>query len=126
MVTSSRTSPRVTAFPRVLPGKCLHFVRVEDPYWSYEWCHVDAVRQFHREPDGSITTDYSLGRYNPDVHASMNSDTHPGFFHAYVFTGGQVRRVPYYGPHVLPLRVSNCSGVLCSGATRTASSAAPG
>lgn len=33
-------------------------------WWAYEWCHQTHVRQFHREPDGTVTHDWSLGKFD--------------------------------------------------------------
>ena len=32
-------------------------------WWTYEWCHLRHVRQFHVEPDGQQTSIWSMGTF---------------------------------------------------------------
>ena len=63
-------------------------------WWTYEWCHQSHVRQFHRDADGTVTSDWSLGQFDAlgsmklDVKASHDA-RQPLFIHK--FEGGQVR-----------------------------------
>mmetsp|Transcript_33932 Transcript_33932/g.56093 ORF Transcript_33932/g.56093 Transcript_33932/m.56093 type:complete len:441 (+) Transcript_33932:115-1437(+) len=66
----AQPAPHVASFLQTLKGSC--FYRMEG-WWTYEFCFMKSVRQFHQEkskdtakPDttvNSITQDYKLGMY---------------------------------------------------------------
>lgn len=45
-------------------------------WWSYQICYGKEVRQFHREPDGSKTSDWSMGVYVPESDARYQTNEH--------------------------------------------------
>ena len=60
-------------------------------WWSYEWCHLRHVRQFHVEPDGKITADWSLGSFKGNSRKfGVPPLDFPGYYTSHLFTNGQV------------------------------------
>ena len=74
-------TPRVASFLRPLKGTC--FYRLEG-WWTYEFCFMKSLRQFHQEkhksPTGAETTqvtqEYFLGRWSQRGAANGDSDGH--------------------------------------------------
>jgi hypothetical protein len=54
---------------------------LEQGWWTYKWCHKKEIRQFHKEPDGTIPQDWSLGKFDT---CGKN-----GTFYSHLFIGGQ-------------------------------------
>ncbi|KAL0590084.1 hypothetical protein ABG067_001724 [Albugo candida] len=57
----------------VLKGECVILLM---DWWSYQICYGKEVRQFHREPDGSKTSDWSMGVYVPESDARYQTNEH--------------------------------------------------
>lgn len=70
-----------------LERKCL---TVPDGWWTYEWCHRKSMRQYHRDPDGTVSTDWSLGEF--DELGRVTAATRPalaGYYTTHFFINGQ-------------------------------------
>ena len=39
-------------------------ITLEKGWWSYKWCHRKEIHQFHKEPDGTVSTKWSLGKFD--------------------------------------------------------------
>lgn len=77
---------------------CMHagarcFYRLED-WWTYELCHQQHVRQFHREKD-VLTAEYLLGVYHQD---SADTD--------------KLQVALPYLPHSCEIQLSRCTMML--------------
>ena len=53
---------------------------INDPRWSYEWCHHKEIRQFHQE-GSEITSDWSLGQFVRSTEPGDISDRDVGMVH---------------------------------------------
>jgi hypothetical protein len=42
-------------------------------WWHYRWCHLQSVRQFHLEKDGTMSAEASLGVFDETASNSMNA-----------------------------------------------------
>jgi hypothetical protein len=72
-------------------------ITLEQGWWSYKWCHKKEIRQFHKEPDGTIPQDWSLGKFDASgkkfrtgsaVGKKDASSTRSAFY-SHFFIGGQ-------------------------------------
>ena len=53
-----------------LEGRC--FYRIEG-WWTYEFCHMKKIRQYHQE-DKKVTNEYNLGVYHPGLTKEAEKD----------------------------------------------------
>ena len=53
-----------------LEGRC--FYRIEG-WWTYEFCHMKKIRQYHQE-DKKVTNEYTLGVYHPGLTKEAEKD----------------------------------------------------
>jgi hypothetical protein len=53
-----------------LEGVC---TRLRKSWWTYEWCHKRGISQFHQEPSGEVTANWSLGVYSKPVGDTIHS-----------------------------------------------------
>lgn len=67
-----------------LNGLCL---AVNKGWWSFSWCFRNEVRQYHAEPDGKRSADWSLGKF--DDARSVDKPLGSGSYHSHFFDGGQ-------------------------------------
>ena len=57
-----------------LEGRC--FYRIEG-WWTYEFCHMKKIRQYHQE-DKKVTNEYNLGVYHPGLTKEAEKDRAAG------------------------------------------------
>ena len=67
-----------------LSGTC---AELNEGWWTYQWCHEKEVRQYHREPSGKVTADWSLGHFVPQK--SPDAPLEGRSFHAHKFEVGR-------------------------------------
>lgn len=70
-----------------LEGRC--FYRIEG-WWTYEFCHMKKIRQYHQE-DKKVMNEYNLGVYHPGLTKEAEKDR---------AAGGDVAGTQLYHPHV--------------------------
>jgi hypothetical protein len=82
----------------LLKGFQSNCMLLEKGWWSYKWCHKKEIRQFHKEPDGKVAAEWSLGKYhhtsNPskdrsDVERQQSKASKDGAFYSHYFNQGQ-------------------------------------
>ncbi|KAF0701130.1 Aste57867_8353 [Aphanomyces stellatus] len=63
----------VTAFlaPSFENNAC---VRRTEGWWTYEFCVGDKMSQFHREQNGELTAEFSLGAWDADANAALQKN----------------------------------------------------
>jgi hypothetical protein len=73
---------------RVLEGQCWVVPR---GWWTFEVCHTRRVHQFHKEPDGTVAPDWSLGEYDMSGKVERARPIAPatGYYTSHFFVGGQ-------------------------------------
>lgn len=60
-------------------------------WWSYEWCHLRHVRQFHLDPTtGREEVSWSLGNFRSARRSEGVSIDGTGYYSSHMFVGGQV------------------------------------
>jgi hypothetical protein len=98
-------SPPPTPCPPPPTGRCVAY----NPggWWSYEWCHRNVVRQFHRAPDGTVDPTWSMGDFDSQerVTTVAPKDASAGYYHSYHYIDGQVGLHMHRAPppsHPLP------------------------
>lgn len=56
------------------PLRDLHTcIKRNEGWWTYEFCFGKGVRQYHRDSDGRVTVDFSLGHYDEDKNRALEA-----------------------------------------------------
>lgn len=48
-------------------------IKRNEGWWTYEFCFGQGVRQYHRDSDGRVTVDFSLGHYDEDKNRALET-----------------------------------------------------
>lgn len=48
-------------------------IKRNEGWWTYEFCFGQGVRQYHRDSDGRVTVDFSLGHYDEDKNRALEA-----------------------------------------------------
>ncbi|CAI5723959.1 unnamed protein product [Hyaloperonospora brassicae] len=82
--TAAEREQKMETVRKELEGHCL---LTTTGWWTYEVCYAHEVHQFHEEPDGSRSSDWSMGAFVPETGATDTEYT--GTDVTQFFAGGQ-------------------------------------
>lgn len=49
-------------------------IKRNEGWWTYEFCFGHSIRQYHREADGQVSVEYSLGSYDDEENQKLEAD----------------------------------------------------
>ncbi|CAI5737232.1 unnamed protein product [Peronospora destructor] len=84
LASTAETETKKEIVRKELEGQCVSTVI---GWWTYKVCYGKEVRQFHQEPDGSRTNEWSMGVFVPKARETDASDAGTNVVH--YFDGGQ-------------------------------------